>query len=307
MQNALPILDFEFMQCLVCYYDVGVAAREAEQQQQQQQLISVFCVHSRPKIKKLFRTQSLRSRVKAMPGTGTGRGSSWLELGLGWVGCNAAHCVCMHCNAVAFLPCRVELSRVESSRAWDEPACNLSLWLILCCISHFALPVVAAVVGLLSLAMCWQHKHRIEHPACSSILPHLPAPIALLSLDWLSVGLSVVGFWLPSLAFVVIAMFLTNSQGNAHGCLFIVPCMRFTFIFNLCRQLLSRSHTRTRYCCRHPLHLYVSSPARPPTPRLSLSCSDMLWSETFSAIVFAPDTFCCGPAMQLQLQLQLQL
>lgn len=108
MQNALPILDFEFMQCLVCYYDVGVAAREAEQQQQQ--LISVFCVHSRPKIKKLFRTQSLRSRVKAMPGTGTGRGSSWLELGLGWVGCNAAHCVCMHCNAVAFLPCRVELS-----------------------------------------------------------------------------------------------------------------------------------------------------------------------------------------------------
>lgn len=26
MHNALPILDFEFMQCLVCYYDVGVAA-----------------------------------------------------------------------------------------------------------------------------------------------------------------------------------------------------------------------------------------------------------------------------------------
>lgn len=131
--------------------------------------------------------------------------------------------------------CRAVLCRTVPSRAWDEPACNLSLWLILCCISHFALlaDVVAVVVGLLSLAMlAAQTPHRAS---CILIqLQLLPSP---LSLDWLSVGLSVVGFWLPSLAFVVIAMFLTNSQGNAHGCLFIVPCMRFTFIFNLCRQL----------------------------------------------------------------------
>lgn len=273
MQNALPILDFEFMQCLVCYYDVGVAAREAEQQQQQQQLISVFCVHSRPKIKKLFRTQSLRSRVKAMPGTGRGRGSSWLELGLGWVGCNAAHCVCMHCNAVAFLPCRVELSRVESGLG---RACLQSQFVVNIML-HFSFRAACCCCCcwfiIASNVLAAQTPHRAScmllHAPPSAISQHT-APIALLSLDWLSVGLSVVGFWLPSLAFVVIAMFLTNSQGNAHGCLFIVPCMRFTFIFNLCRQLLSRSHTRTRYCCRHPLHLYVSSPARPPTPRLSL-------------------------------------
>lgn len=147
-----------------------------------------------------------------------------------------------HCNAVAFLPCHAVPHRTEPSRAWDEPACNLSLWLILCCISHFAL--LAVVVGLLSLAMlAAQTPHR-----ASCILIQLQ--LLLPSLDWLSVALSVVGFWLPSLAFVVIAMFLTNSQGNAHGCLFIVPCMRFTFIFNLCRQLFSPS---LLHCCtRHP-------------------------------------------------------
>lgn len=74
---------------------------------------------------------------------------------------------------------------------------------------------------------------------------------------------------------VAIALFLTNSQGNAHGCLFIVPCMRFTFISNLCRQLASA----------HP------SPGGPaavgvvhPLDRLHRQCSaqNMLWSETFS-------------------------
>lgn len=146
----------------------------------------------------------------------------------------------LQCGCLPAVPCCA-----APSRAWDEPACNLSLRLILCCISHFALlAVVAVVVGLLSLAMlAAQTPHR-----ASCILIQLQ--LLLPSLDWLSVGLSVVGFWLPSLAFVVIAMFLTNSQGNAHGCLFIVPCMRFTFIFNLCRQLFSPS---LLHCCtRHP-------------------------------------------------------
>lgn len=63
MQNALPILDFEFMQCLVCYYDVGVAATATAA------TAAHFRFRGRLEIKKLFRTQSLRSRVKAMPST----------------------------------------------------------------------------------------------------------------------------------------------------------------------------------------------------------------------------------------------
>lgn len=91
--------------------------------------------------------------------------------------------------------------------------------------------------------------------------PHIPIPhIPSESLELHSRVYLFVGFWLHlpallpcscprsslsalcpglGLVLVVIAMFLTNSQGNAHGCLFIVPCMRFTFIFNLCRQFPS--------------------------------------------------------------------
>jgi len=83
---------------------------------------------------------------------------------------------------------------------------------------------------------------------------------------------------------VVIAMFLTNSQGNAHGCLFIVPCMRFTFIFNLCRQFASVQLSSVRFglvwFCPGAVFLGQA----------------VVW-DIFGAdvgVVFGPDIFCCG-------------
>lgn len=76
-----------------------------------------------------------------------------------------------------------------------------------------------------------------------------------------------------------------------------------------CGLRLSSTYADSCCCPARPL-----APATAPDTRCTCvsvthttSHSDMLWSETFSCIVFAPDTFCCGPAMQLQLQLLLQL
>lgn len=50
------------------------------------------------------------------------------------------------------------------------------------------------------------------------------------------------------------------------------------------------------YCAVHAVYVYLQLMQTVVGLPRSLSL-DMLWSETFSGIVFASDTFCCGPAV----------